>query len=243
MTCSTTYRVGLFLIAAMAVCLVGGQAQAATTSIVAPPPGEDNHLTIFENVYGGGTWSAFGNDFSNGSLTAVRMDDDDDQVFSLDTLVDGSARAVFARFNQSFGYLAGDSSSGSIEDDYTELFGVSGNGYSVAGSQSDIDLTGSDFRWARKGANGVASSKNSDNPTGQDHLITYTVQGLNAPDPVYMLFFEDLFGDASDNDYNDLVVEISAVSPTAAPTPAAVVPGLALLGFAAFGRRRRHRHA
>ncbi|MFW6059470.1 MAG: DUF4114 domain-containing protein [Phycisphaeraceae bacterium] len=219
--------------------LGSGQLEAASTTVGAPYPGEDNHRQILDSLYGG-SFTASGSDFSNGTVQALRVDDEADQLWSLSDPINASVRAVFAGLDQSFGYIPGDDGS---TDDFVELFDASGTEYSVSGSASNVDLGDGDIRWARKGSNGIASSRNTDNLDDKDHLITYSITGLpDVSEPVYLLLFEDLFGNTgADNDYNDLVVEISSVAH--APTPAAAGAGLMLLGVAGFARRRRPRQA
>ncbi len=52
------------------------------------------------------------------------------------------------------------------------------------------------------------NSKNSD---GKDHFVTYKIEGLGGSHTVWLIFMEDLCLSQSDKDYNDFVVQISAV--------------------------------
>ncbi len=226
-----------FAVAAAALGFGASQAMASTTTVQPPAAGEDSHEQIFENVYGGDFVQA-GNDFTNGTITATRIDDDNDQIWNLTKAVNTHARAVFASLNQTFGYIPG--ADGTLGD-FVKLFDVTGtgtNGYTVGG-QAQVELTG-DFKWARQGSNGTASSENADNPDSIDHLVSYEISGIDAPKPIFMLFFEDLYQNNGeyDADYNDLVVEVASV-----PTPGAFGAGLALLGVAGLVRRRRRRVA
>lgn len=72
------------------------------------------------------------------------------------------------------------------------------------------------------------TSKNSDS---KDHFVTYKIDGLGGPfyndKTVWLLFLEDLPFSSSDKDYNDFVVEISAI-----PEPATaflLIAGAAML--------------
>ncbi len=230
-----------WLTACLVVAAVMGlglsQARAATTTVQPPAAGEDSHEQIFEQHYGG-DFLQVGNNFTNGTITANRIDDDNDQIWNIDHAVDAQVQAVFADLNQKFGYIPGDS--GTLGD-FVQLFNVTGDetdGYTVNG-KARVKIDG-DFKWARRGGNGTASSKNTDNPDDIDHLVSYEITGLDAPEPVYMLFFEDLYqsNNQYDSDFNDLVVEVASV-----PTPGAFGAGLALLGVAGLVRRRRRRAA
>ncbi len=212
--------------------LSAGHASADFTTVNAPiTAGELGLADIFSGVYGG-TFVASGNDFTNGSITAVRVDDDNDQLFPTNTY-SASAKAVYAEFGQKFGYLPGADGSG-----YVNLFDAEGNGFSVTGSATSVDIDGP-FRFARNGDFGlVATSDPSDNPDAADHLVTYQITGLSTTDNVSILAFEDRIG--FDFDFNDLVVEVTTPGATVIPSPAALGGGLMLLsGLVA--RRRRNR--
>ena len=193
-----------------------------TTTIQAPPAGEASHLDIFNSVYGGG-FVADGLNFSNGSLVAQRIDDDLDQSFDLNGF-DARAVGKFADLDQSFGYL-------DDSGDYVELFTESGDGFDTEGSIEGVSVN-SPAVFARKGVNGLVSSDVASNTDGRDHLVTYQILGLS-DQPVYVLFFEDLFGTEVDDDFQDLVVEVRS-----APSPAAALSGLVLIGGLCIRRRR-----
>lgn len=245
---------------ALVIGLGAGVAGAATYSDIKPPaPGEFGHEGVFEQVYGGGagdgSFSLAGNgrDYIGSGVadgvTAIRLADDnpsgeDDQIWSGAMLgnlpTSAVATARFARDPQIFGYVHGVTED--PETEFQALFEVSGSGFNVDGSNLGFDLRHLEaFRWARKGPAGALHTSyeadNFDPKTEQfnDHLVTYRIEGLPGLQPVYMLFFEDSY---KDWDYQDLVVEIAAV---AVPTPAAIGPGLALLGMLGLTRRRRTR--
>ena len=215
-------------------------APAATLTAVQPPyPGEASHAEIFGAVLGG-TFTAIGDDFTNGVLSAVRVDDDQDQIWSEDTY-DVQAVARYAYFEQSFGYL-------DESGDYTNLFDVVGTGTSVTGNATTPSLTGP-VRLARNGTDGtLASTLPSDNPLGLDHAVTYRITPANTNGPAtileqgdtaqYLVFFEDINAatGSPDFDHNDLVVSVTASSDV--PEPGA----MALLGLGCMmmlGRSRR----
>lgn len=220
------------VVAATAIGLGGGAANAETyTDIGDPWPGEDSHQQILDNFYGGNfELLDDGVSYSNDTLTAQRVSDEQDQVWDLDLPVDIRTAAIFADYDQSLGYLPG--SSGPTGD-YVNLFDADGEEYDVVGSAAGVDLTDGAFRWARRGHDGVVSSLETDNLNDADHMVTYRIEGHGQLEPVHLLFFEDTFRDF---DFQDLVVEVAAV-----PSPAAVGPGLALLGMLGLIRRRRER--
>lgn len=262
---------------AVAATLGAGSAVFAVSSytpVNAPIyAGEKSVAEILGNVYGG-TFTPSGNDLTNGTITAVRVADNDstgnktnlvnigntgndDRVWT-DGIASGEAHARFASYAQKFGYLPG-ASGGS----YTNLFDVTGSGYSATGSFTDLDFGATlgnpaNWRWARNGDGGLWSSDPVDNgANAYDHLVSYRITGLtdaaHTGKTTWMLFWEDLnLGDA---DYNDLAVEIIAhikesattggttgggsPEPGATPEPATASLGLlGLAGLAAASRRR-----
>jgi hypothetical protein len=215
-----------------AVVMGGGMqvAEAAFTPIAPPFPGEKSQLDILQHVYGG-TFNAVGNDFSNGVVTAVRVKDTLDTLWTTDGM-DASAKAVFAKFDQNFGFFEGESGGS-----FNSLFNVTQKGFNPANSVADITINGT-FRFARSGTQGVTVTSNpSDNPGGFDHMVTYKIVGLESVGkyPVMMLFFEDRRFNNADFDYNDLVVEVRGAR--IIPTPAAFGAGLVMLAGAMLRRR------
>src|SRR5215467_10189033 len=103
-----------------AATLGAGVASASLTSFQPPPSRESDQAQILSHVYGG-TFLEDGNDFTNGAIRAVRLDDTSgDQLFTAGTY---SVRtlAKFAQRTEGFGFVAG-ASGGS----YHKLFGVTG---------------------------------------------------------------------------------------------------------------------
>lgn len=211
-----------------AAVAVGGASntRAAFTEIQAPFGGEDSHAEIFSNLYGG-TFSADGVNFTNGSITAERIDDDDDHFFSSDLPIRGTAKVTFADFDQEFGIFDDDGGP------FQSVFNVNGYGYDVTGSAViDVD---DEFAVGRDGPRGTfASSEPSFNPSGVDRVVSYRLLGLDGPGPVWAWFFEDQGADVADFDFQDLVVEGRVV-----PTPAAAAAGLVMLSGALLRRRAR----
>jgi hypothetical protein len=223
------------------------------TPIAPPHPGEDSHAQIFSEIYGGTFVPSGSVDFSNGLLIAKRVDDffigeagdpldmggptggedDTDQTWRA-PFTNAIAEARFAAFEQSFGYFLG-SSGGSFQ----ELFDVVGEGYAVTG-QAPLPLIANQLlRWGRNGDNGLFSSRIADNSDNEDHMVTYQIleaTGTDGEDPRirWVVLWEDIRSGEpfEDWDFNDLVVEITAI-----PEPASLASFglLALLG----ARRRR----
>jgi hypothetical protein len=201
-----------------AIALGAGHAAASFTKIENPWPGEPSQAKILAHLYGG-TFAASGVNFSNGSVTATRVDDTTAGFWHAD--IDSiNAVARFTRNREVFGFLPGVSGG-----KFMPLFKVTGTGFNVTGNlTSSVNVpNGTTYRFARTGGDGVVSSLPADNG-GVDHLVSYAVSGTplgNAP--TFLLFFEDNSGGKSDFDFNDLVVKITTpTAPTA--TGAATIP-------------------
>jgi hypothetical protein len=236
-------------------CLLTATVQAGFTTINPPHPGEDSHQQIFDQIYGG-TFSPFGSrgvDFSNGFIVAQRVDDvigpdgegvplimnrgptggddDTDQLWRA-AFTGAVAEAKFAAFDQNFGYFDGPSGG-----NYIQLFSLVGSGYAVQGEANISNLAGKTIRWGRGGQGRTLSSLIADNADDEDHMVTYQILEENPTDggvaPLrWLVFWEDILRGEQfeDFDFNDLVVEITAI-----PEPAA----LSAVGFLALVLRRR----
>jgi hypothetical protein len=214
--------VAIVAIAATAGVTVAGHTPVAPCTYVT----ELGHAAILSHAYGG-DFAADGLNFTNGTITAVRVEDfggaSADQCWAGELL---SARALarFGGFEQTLG-LFGGSAGGACED----LFTISGTGFNVGGAIGGLDVSGDAFRFARGGGGELFSSLDSENTAGHDHLVTYRLAGPAGEDR-YVLFFEDASAvQDSDWDFNDMVVEITGASPHAIPLPPAVWSGLAVL--------------
>jgi hypothetical protein len=233
------------LAAVLGACTWGaGRAEAGLSPLGASKTaGEATPEQIFGHAYGG-TFVRDGNNFSNGTVTATRIDDDGgaEQRWNVNVT---SARAVaaFSGYNQSFGQV--------VNGSYQPLFDVSGKGFDVSGSAGAAGgRPAGGFTFARAGDDRVLhdrvlSSSAADNRDAADHLVSYRVTGAGS-DPTYLLFWEDAIGRGSDFDHNDLVVELKAASGEALliPLPAAAwtgLSGLAGLGLIRGANRLRRR--
>ncbi|MBU0638170.1 MAG: DUF4114 domain-containing protein [Planctomycetes bacterium] len=238
------------------LCTVSLYSQAALadfTPVKAAPSNEWSHARILEALYSPGyTWATFGGrvdtagnpvDYSNGEFSALRVDDfglggpldvvngntgsADDQLWTGGS-VSGTAVARFASYKQEFGYLVANDRG---KSSYVKLFEVSGSGMAVSGSASAEFSPSDEWAWARGGSGKTWYSQDALNHDGENHLVTYRIDGLNDGVSRWILFWEDL-NNLGDADYNDLVVEVTAV-----PEPGAFV--LAALGLAWIVSARR----
>jgi hypothetical protein len=239
-------RFASFLTALLCV-LATPAAFAGFTPIGPPHPGEDSHAQILSHIYGG-TFSPVGSlNFSNGLVTANRVEDfiveegnptggedASDQTWRAQ-FTNAVAEARFAAFSQEFGYFQG-STGGS----YIPLFPVVGEGYGVTGEAVIPLLANQLLRWGRNGDNGIFSSKIADNTDNRDHMVTYQIfdeqgtagggQGIFR----WLVLWEDIRDNEpfEDWDFNDLAVEITAV-----PEPTSVA-ALGLVSLLVLRRRR-----
>jgi hypothetical protein len=221
-------------------------AEAGFTKVNAPPDAELSHRAILGYTYGGSFGPAGGGmNFSNGTITATRLEDFGanhdllDQCFTGD-LVGARALGRWAGYQQKLGVVAGESGAGSFH----ELLTVAGNGINVTGSAGAAKMEGKGYRFARGGGGELMTSLASDNRGGVDQMISYRLDGYGpAGTTTYLLAFEDLGpGTNSDWDYNDLVVEVTTADPAVAPLPPAAWSALTvLLAGGVWGSRDRLR--
>ena len=215
-----------------ALALAGAApAQGALTQLrTTPHASEQNQAQIFSHTFGG-SCAASGSGFTNGAVTATRIDDLSDVAWSGGKLT-VTPIASFAGSSATLGLLSG-KSGGS----YQSLFTVNQFGYVPSPASTTIDLAGKPFRFTldNGGTNLRSSSLASENATG-DQLITYRIDGLGDCKSRYLLFWEDVPVSDSDRDYNDLVVAATfngRGGPVAVPLPPAALAGGAVMAGAA----------
>jgi len=220
------------------------------TEVRDPAGGEASHSEILDDIYGAtftgsGTDLGYGNwtQFSNGTVTALRVFDSDDlneiihivtgdesnvdQIWT-DGLANVTAQARYAANDQSFGW-----NGGGMGTTYYEL--LTHDDVSL-GTVVPITISG-DFLWGAQPNHDEYWSKNSynpDEPDALDHMVTYKIEGLITDRTVWLLFWEDVTGSypTSDRDFNDFVVEIRAI-----PEPGSML--LFGLGALALLRKRK----
>lgn len=236
------------MIGLSAMALGASAARASFTPFQSPPSGEADQAQILAHAYGG-TFMQAGDDFTNGAIRAVRIDDSgSDQLFTGGTY---SVRtlAKFANRTEGFGFVAGPSGGS-----YHKLFGVAGSNFSASGSATNVDTGSGSVRFAMNGKSAVYTTVSSENPDAQDAAITYRIDGVGDTITRYALFWENLNADEPAgvktlNDFNDLVVEVSrgggtksapgAGGANVVPLPPAVWSGgAALVGVLALMRKR-----
>jgi hypothetical protein len=186
---------------------------------------------ILDQVYGGSFTLEDGVDYSNGSLTAVRVSDTAPQSGGLSYDNPGpnatdqlwQASNVIAKVESSnaedpstpFGYIPG--SSGGT---FVPLFSVTGSGYAVSGTGSFSPGSGS-FRFGAENRFGLLSTLPSDNNDSQDHVVTYEINGLGGGDKTWLLFFNDYGDNGTDANFNfqNLSVQLQTVPLSSSSTP------------------------
>ena len=237
-------RVSILAIAAAATSM-GASAQmndGTYTYIGNNPGGEPSVKQILQNYYGGSWSTAPGSSYSNGGITATRLDDYGGGKTALGAVLLGSDQR-FSSGLTSFKLIsknAGDTSAIGWLDDthggtFHQLFNDTGN----IGATTTAMLSKSvRFEFDDKSTGTKWTTRVSDNVSDHvayDQMITYRISGLNTTDNVYLMFFEDRIGKCNaDYDYNDAVMEIRTC---AVPAPAS----LSLLSASGLLARRRRR--
>ena len=212
---------------------------AGFTTVQPNPASENSQPQVLDHIYGGAFTLEDSVDYSNGTLTAVRVSDTASQSGGLSydnpgpnatdqlwqaSQVQATAEAAFAEIATSpFGYIPG-ATGGS----FTPLFSMTGSGYGVTGSGSFTPS--SQFRLAAQNPFGLLSSTPSDNSDGKDHIVTYEVDGLNDSARTWLVFFDDYGNNGHDGDfdYQDLVIQLKTV-PASLPSTSVPEPGSMML--------------
>jgi hypothetical protein len=231
---------------AAAVCLgIANTANAGFTTVT-PTAASDIYSkpNILDHIYSGNfTLEGDGVDYSNGSLTAVRVSDflpsssttdspgpnATDQLWQSAGDVQSAVEVYSTTYSKttSFGYIP-------TGGTYQTLFGISGTGYTPSGSGS-FTPGAETFSFAAQNQSGLLSTLPSQNKDGADHFVTYEVDGLGGNAKTWLLFLDDYGGSGSnpDFDFDDLVFQVTTTptTSTSVPEPASIsliAGGLAL---------------
>ncbi|MEO1583859.1 MAG: DUF4114 domain-containing protein [Planctomycetota bacterium] len=202
--------------------LATGVSSAQTTDIRVPNIFERSQSQILNDALGQ-SFTRIGDDLVGSSITAARLSDDADQIWSAGTY----SVSIIGReslFNKKFG----------ITD-------VQGDGFdrilrTTSGPTQATVTIDDNFAWAVKNSalfgGKVYSSIDDNNRDDADHMVSYNL--LEGGESLgFVLFFEDWGGHASDRDFNDLAVVVQLV-----PLPQASLLAAAALGGLACVRRR-----
>lgn len=212
---------------AVLTALTAAQANAGFTTIAPGGYGEPDLLDILDDMYGLENLERI-HDHDNAITDEVWMATGDGSAL---------AKAKFAGYDQNFGYMAG----GGFES----LFMVDGNGM-LAGAEESIAVAAGDvLRFANDTSGSpMWSSERMANADELDHMVTWRVvgsdNGFDNQVGAYVVAWEDLWG-GGDNDYQDLVVELTGVTPGGEPVPEPTTIALFGLGAMGMGLRRRFR--
>jgi hypothetical protein len=162
---------------------------------------------VLEN-YNDGTWTQTGNNYRDGSLTAVRISDRKDIVWSGNIVSAVTVYSNSAPNTQQFGYFAGNSGGS-----YQNLFSVTGDKTNAVGFVGATSMPAT-YRLGRTGSDGVTLSSNpAGNSDGLDHMITFQIAGLKglpAHEKSYLVCWDTPSdGVFADYDYDDLDVMLT----------------------------------
>ena len=223
----------------------------AYTTVNAPPGGEESHLQIVAGIYAsyGGSFVADGLGFTNAAAAItvkrvydthtsaetldIRMSDQTtvDQVWS-GVSADMLAVAKWAGNAQSAGWNQGEGAGG-LGTTYYELV----TDAEIGGTPVSIAPNGT-FLWGfQSGGSTWWSLPTANSDGGGDHMVTYFVEGIDVAglDKGWLLFWEDSAIGTGDGDYNDFVIQVTAI-----PEPGtALLLGFGLIGLVLLKRRGR----
>ena len=214
------FAIGLFVLC--------GSALADDYTTIYPSANDPNHAQLLASALGG-SFSASGLNYSNGSIDAIRKRDNGpmmntDQIWAAGTYKASLVYNTDDGRSKSFGFISGIGGG-----TYESLLSTSS-----IGSMASV-TTDEDFRWAIKLNGGkVLSSRNSSNQ-GTDMMVSYDLYNHAGRLIGAMLLFDDKIS-APEKDYADVAVLL-----TLAPPPQAASLGILGLGGVSVlaGRRRR----
>jgi hypothetical protein len=227
-------KLGVILAGAASLAVASQTRAGLTETRSIPHNTEAGAAQIFSHTFGG-SFADTGSGFSNGAITATRVDDTKDNVWSGHLTL--TPVASFAGSSQSLGMMQGGGGNGLFHT----LLGVDQFGYLNTASTT-VDSTKFRFVLDSPGTQLRSSSLASENASG-DQLVTYKINGLGDGKSHYMLFWEDTPVSRSDRDYNDLVVSATVDGrggPIAVPLPpSAYLGGAMLVGAGILAMRKR----
>ena len=229
------------------------------TSVNPPVPewGESNHAEILSSIYGG-TFTADGVNYVGGGdygdISAMRVFDFDDIINDIthiynhqpndvdqiwtDGAVTVTAIAKYASYQQAFGW-----NEGGLGTEFHMLVDES----DIGGPGVEFIISpGQEFLWGYQaignprcgwwqvGMEWWSKPDKHSHCIGEDHMVTYFLEGVSPNEAVWAIFMEDVrFTEGSDRDYNDFVVELRAI-----PEPATMFL-FGLGGFTLLKRRKK----
>jgi hypothetical protein len=227
------------------IFLAVGTATAAMTDIL---PGPETRLTgprnndtgddsILNQLYGWDNLTRV-DDYDSGVLP-------NDQIWFNPDEGEAQAQAMFAGFSQNFGYIPQSNDGTYNSSDFVPLFDVAGftNAIGLGGPSAPLDWGNVPFLWALDPSGEQLWTSQSSPGSGQngdefDHMVTWLIEGNeDRPNNTvgnYVIAWEDL-RNGGDQDFNDLVVEVTA---TPIPIPAAILLlGSGLVGLAGIRKK------
>jgi hypothetical protein len=228
------------------------------TSPINPPPGnEKSHAQILHDIYNQNFTldGASGRDYvGDNGITAKRVYDFDDIFYNTthvynhqpndvdqiwtDGQVTVTALAKYASYQQAFGWNG---------DGLSTDFHLLVDNTDIGGPGVSFSITaGTEFLWGYQAKGNPrcewwhdgenlewwSRPESQHHCVGEDHMVTYFMEGASSTQAVWTIFMEDLRLYESDKDYNDFVVEIRAV-----PEPTSIL----LLGLGALALLRKRK--